>query len=616
MQSAEFIPHGLGEMPIALDVHPAEKKRINDAFYAGFKKVYEVNPELLPTNPALIVTLDDSDLQLKGKELDDDAVKNTAETRQKAREQKVTRESVLDDREDIRNMLETTPEKKTAKDNAVADEIKRREDFIGAADTIYTATACETAIKDEAVDRVVLAENKKRVGLTPEEEEKFRNDYKTKYSSATAEEIDRAVQGEYEQRAKDRSAALMTKEEEVKFRVDYIAQYTDGKGTYYKLDPVTGKPDKSKPVLMASVYKPIYGEIKRIGADTDNILQYDATHNVFLGTSAEEVRKKELEVRSIELMEIVIDVFDTALMPYGETIPKKRNEKTKKEEIDFEALEKVFPSGRFGRMAILFTTYHELDPLKNGEQRNTLVALLFQELRGVKLDSGNEAHKNLTDRINSLSKGGDVFDAQLNGLTAGMRGLMADALQIDPNTIPPLEGRHILRDLLIAYTCKAHVGLDQEGNIAFDQEAKKLIGRFAGDDRIHKQMEMYLAALTTHGDKIGKLLIDSLGLDAERLQKPLEEGASYYTQQLVAWIQERRTKLKDQNKPQLNPHQEGNYKHMSEEMIKYEALKFMEKNPFANWLKMLGMLALIMGPSASQLLNIGVEEDRGGPQQQ
>ncbi len=284
--------------------------------------------------------------------------------------------------------------------------------------------------------------------------------------------------------------------------------------------------------------------------------------------------------------------------------------------IDKKLLESLEAQGTVGHLASLLTTYEKQGPETLQDNKTILGTLLNQAFRELL----EQPPKTLTEKPELFSRFRKVLADNETFFTNQMGELKVQVLRLAGYSMEKiladrlfqrLPADKILDIMKFSLLCETQV---KDGKLS--NEANQAIWTYVTKGHMDDAEHTVANVINSFAEESrASTFFTSLGFDVEGMKNPnnVKAHAQELAKTTIDLINKRRTQ---RGESQLEGIDFDSHMAVIEHHIIEGLAKIDSKNPLTNWLKMLGMLALIMGPSASQLLNIGVEEDRGGPQQQ
>ncbi|MBI3955601.1 hypothetical protein HY338_04085 [Candidatus Gottesmanbacteria bacterium] len=306
-------------------------------------------------------------------------------------------------------------------------------------------------------------------------------------------------------------------------------------------------------------------------------------------------------------------LLDALLEPFGQKLEYITDGKPPRRRIKLEALEKIDSSGEMGsrlsRMAILLTQYEDVNISKHPDAQAYLAAMIYDETAQIDISRITSAnHPGLAKEFQELSNHGGILHQYRDKLLEKVKGAIyqyyypGEPLDLEKLQKIALSGPHLFRILYFANACEGHVGinpdtkeLDMEAPLKGVLNKSKIAGEIFDSD--------ILAIMRLAGSKqAGTILKNELGFDPERLK---DQPITAYANRVIAGIDAKRP----DDKKMTEKEKENYYKVFEEiQTLGEEASR---GSGLGGWIKALGMLALILGPSVFKIFDEGVDAGQG-----
>lgn len=319
-----------------------------------------------------------------------------------------------------------------------------------------------------------------------------------------------------------------------------------------------------------------------------------------------------------------LHLIDAVLEPFGQKLEYEDAEieiggkKTRRKRLKLDVLSKIDPTcrtgefgelgGRLSRLSILLNQYEEVDASRP-EARACLAAMIYDEAAQIDISKiKSSRYPNLAEELAGLNDHKAILHQYRDDLLGKVKRAIYQYYHpgepIDPVKLQkiPLSGARLFRILYFANICEDHVGINSE-SLKLDMEApfkdvlnqSKVAGEIFDSDI---NAIMYLAG----SKQAGVILKDELEFDPESLK---EQPITAYAKRVIEGIDKKRPDDK-----KMTEEEKKGYRAVFEELqtLGEEAGR---ESKLGGWIKALGILALILGPSVFKMFDEGVEASQG-----
>lgn len=269
-----------------------------------------------------------------------------------------------------------------------------------------------------------------------------------------------------------------------------------------------------------------------------------------------------------------------------------------------ELAKKTDPKTSLGRLMVFLVSQAESS--NNPKTDRFISALVYHELTN--LIKGDFASQNsqLVKELAGLSQ--ETFRAYLENIAH----FILDKAGYDPTKAPiGFTFDKLARDVTVALLIEDFVTTDMQGRYIIEEpyKGKKPVEKHPSINLMLDTLEKD-GVLTAHdrhiimslaGQKIASDIFKSLGVNPENLKRP--DCAQYFANKAIGILQ---TIMGDR----LNPETASEYSKILTFVLEEGIAHYAKSLSLGNWVKVMGLLALIFGPSLSEIFKFGVEEER------
>ena len=425
-----------------------------------------------------------------------------------------------------------------------------------------------------------------------------------------------------------------------KKRTDWKKGATDGSYQITTDDGTT----VVREVWMHLAYEPILEEVKKLATETES---KEGTEKP---TKRAEQAKKILDVLEPRLVPVTLPdgirkgfriepdlnkieikkaqessytyalhLIDAVLEPFGQKLEYGENDKkTKRKRLKLDVLSKIDPTcrtGEFGelgsrltRLAVLLDQYETVDAKEYPDAKAYLAAMIYDEASQIdisRITSGN--HPNLADELKGLKEHEAILHQYRDDLLVKVKTKIYQyyypGQELNPEKLNkiPLTETNLFRDLFFAYACEGHVGYNEKNELVMEESFKSEF------DKARTRGEVFSsdldAILFLAGSKqAGTILKNELGFNPDTLK---ERKIKYYADRVIKGIDAKRP----DDKKMTTTERENYYKVFEE--IQALGEEAGQGSKLGGWIKALGILALILGPSVFKMFEEGTETGQG-----
>ena len=326
----------------------------------------------------------------------------------------------------------------------------------------------------------------------------------------------------------------------------------------------------------------------------------------------------DVEKAGREVVGATYKLVDALLEPFGQKPEYEDAEieiggkKTKRKRLKLDVLSKIDPTcrtGEFGelgsrltRLSVLLNQYEDAAVASDPEARAYLAAMIYDEAAQIDISRITSAnHPGLSQEFEELGTHKEILHQYRDKLLEKVKGAIYQyyypGQPLDPKKLQEiaLSEAHLFRILYFANACEGHVGINEAGDLDMEAPFKAVLNKSKVAGEIFNSD--ITAIMRLAGSKqAGVILKDELGFDLERLK---ERKITDYANQVIEGI----TKKRPDGKPMTTAERENYYKFFEEmQTLGEEAGK---GSGLGGWIKALGMLALILGPSVFKIFDEG-----------
>lgn len=385
-----------------------------------------------------------------------------------------------------------------------------------------------------------------------------------------------------------------------------------------------------KEVWMHLAYEPILDEVRKLAKETEEIEGAEkpterakkAKHILDVleprlipvtipdGRSGFSIEPnlKNIEIKKAQESSYTygLHLIDAVLEPFGQKLEYVTDGKPKRKRLKLEAFSNIDPSGELGsrlsRLTILLSQYEEVDISKSPKAQAYLAAMIYDEASQIDISRiKSSRYPKLAEEFAGLNEHKAILYQYRDELVIKVKGIIHEfykkGTQFDPARIPLLE-TNLFRDVYFAFVCEDHVGINEKGEMEMEKTLEKALnkGKAAGAV-FNSDVDAVIALAGTKQAHI--ILEEDLGFNLELLK---QRKITDYADRVITGIKNKRP---DQ---QMSDVERKNYRAVFEE-VQTSAIESVRGSKLASALKLIGMLALILGPSAMGLLTEGSEAE-------
>lgn len=321
-----------------------------------------------------------------------------------------------------------------------------------------------------------------------------------------------------------------------------------------------------------------------------------------------DLNKIEIKKAQEAVIPFAYHVLDALLEPFGRNLEHITDGKPPRTRLvlDVEEWKKIGTSEEIGtrlsELSVLLTQYEDVDVSQYPEARANLAALIYDGVsqlyeKGV----SSKIHDGLAKDYEDLKKYDSVFQntrkALINKVKDTFKQYYFKGQQIDPETIKFLE-TNLFHDLCFAYICQGHVKFNPSTRaVEFEENLQNKLDDERAKGWIYTTDIQAIIALAAE-KRAEQMLKDDLGFNLDHLK---DQPISAYANRVIDGIAKKRPADK-----QMTTTERENYYKVFEELQRL-AEEAGKSSGLGGWIKVLGMLALILGPSVFKIFDEGVE---------
>lgn len=324
--------------------------------------------------------------------------------------------------------------------------------------------------------------------------------------------------------------------------------------------------------------------------------------------------RNKIEIKKAQeaVIPFAYHILDTLLEPFGGKLEHITDGKPPRTRLvlDVEEWKKIGTSEEIGtrlsELSVLLTQYEDVDVSQYPQARANLAALIYDGVSQIyEKGVSSKIHQRLAEDYEKLKKYDSVFQNTRKALIGKVKDTMKQyyfkGQQIDPETIKFLE-TNLFHDLCFAYICQGHVVYNPSTRtVEFEPNLQNRLDDERAKGWIYPTDIQAIIALAAE-EKAEQMLKNDLGFNLDRLK---DQPVTAYADRVIAGIDAKRPENK-----KMSAKERENYRAVFQELedLVEEAGA---GRKLGGWIKALGMLALILGPSVFKIFDEGVEAGQG-----